>query len=183
MSDLQDKAKAVYCSKIIIMMIMLVIVLPASADVAYVDDTLRVGVRAEPGTGLAPMEVIETGDMVDVLQRDDHYYRVRTAAGTEGWVAAKYMSADVPAKQKLQTVDEKNRQLQIELNKMQDKVATTDRLAEENSHLRREVSHLDNDSSWLFWFSGILAIGPLGFLLGLLWYRYQIMKKLGGLTL
>lgn len=165
------------------MMVMLAVVLPASADVVYVDDVLHVGVRAEPGTGLAPMEVIETGDKVEVLQRDGHYFRVRTADGTEGWVAARYMTTEVPARQKVKALDERNSQLQTELNTMRDKVAATDRLAEENSHLRREVSHLDNDSTWLFWFSGILAVGPLGFLLGLLWYRYQIMKKLGGLTL
>ena len=162
---------------------MLAMVPPAVADVVYVDDVLHVGVRAEPGTGLAPMEVIETGDKVEVLQRDGHYYRVRTANGTEGWVAARYMTTDVPAKQKVKSLNEKNSKLQTELNDMRDKVAVSDRLAEENSRLRREVSHLDNDSSWLFWFSGILAVGPLGFLLGLLWYRYQIMKKLGGLTL
>jgi hypothetical protein len=59
------------------------------------------------------------------------------------------------------------------------------KLGRENRDLRGMVSgeSATKDNSWLYWFSGILAVGPLGFLLGLLWYRYQIMKKLGGLTL
>ena len=170
-------------ARLAIMVLLLFMALSVSANMVYVDDTLRVGVRSEPGHSVAPKAIIETGDRVELLEQSGDYYRIRTADGVEGWVGAKYMSKEPPAQQQLEGLDAKNSQLQTELTQAQKKAADADKLAEENVRLRREVAHLDNDPTWLLWFSGILAVGPLGFLFGLLWYRYQIMKKLGGLTL
>ena len=170
-----------------------------AAEIQYVGDKLRVGVRAKPDRSLASIGVIVTGDAVDVLEKERGFLRIRTQKGMEGWVKSSYMSTQKPAKLLLEELRKSQQSLQNELKELRadkkpaldsnaaiqalkDKVA---KLSRENRELRGLVAGDSNndDDSWLYWFSGILAIGPLGFLLGLLWYRYQIMKKLGGLTL
>lgn len=160
------------------------------ANTLYVGDTLRVGIRSEPSRAVAPHTVITTGAMVEQLDKVEGYYLIRTAEGVEGWVRSIYMMDQQPAQFLLDDLQEKNNGLKAEISQMQREAAATkaainsvQQLQSENNQLKREIALQGEDKTWLIWFSGILAIGPLGFLFGLLWYRYQIMKKLGGLTL
>jgi len=174
-------------------------VMTAQAEMQYVGDTLRVGVRAEADHSLSSIAVIVTGTAVDVLEKKGGFLRIRTQAGVEGWVKSRYLGVRKPAKLVLDEVRKSEQTLKAELEQIKTGQATSknngaamhalqdkaNKLGKENRELRGLVASnsASEDNSWLYWFSGILAVGPLGFLLGLLWYRYQIMKKLGGLTL
>jgi len=179
--------------------ILCLMVATVQADIQYVGDTLRVGVRAEPDRSLPSIAVIVTGAAVEVMEKQRGFLRIRTETGVEGWVKSSYLSVRKPAKLMLDDVRKSEKNLKAELERLRAKkidppVKNTamialqgkaNKLAKENRELRGLVASdsATEDNSWLYWFSGILAVGPLGFLLGLLWYRYQIMKKLGGLTL
>lgn len=165
----------------------------AYAQIMFVDDGLRVGVRPEASSASAPVTVIVTGDKVEVLEATSGYYRILTPSGHEGWVKKRYMSDVMPAKLRITAVEAENKALKQKLDVMVDEAKQLNvQLSEAASALPAEECinvllnkplTMGDDHTWLYWFSGILAVGPLGFLLGLLWYRHQIMKKLGGLTL
>jgi len=164
----------------------------AYAETVFVDDFQRVGVRAEANSTTAPIVVITTGDEVEVLQHQGKFMRIRTANNIEGWVRSRYMTTEAPAKIQLinlkavnSNLREKLVQLQTQLNDSNALNQRISALDNENKQLQAKLASIDesNDNTWIYWLSGLLAMGPLGFLLGLLWYRYQIMKKLGGFTL
>lgn len=70
----------------------------ASAEPAYVTDSLRLSVyAAADGSGDA-IETLSSGAAVDVLERDSGYARVRTPAGREGWVKTAFLVAVKPAR-------------------------------------------------------------------------------------
>lgn len=176
--------------KVVTTAILLILPSLLTATTLYVDDTLRVGVRSEPGRTVAPDAVIKTGAKVELLEKTDGYYRVRTDTGVEGWVRASYMNEQKPARFLLADMKEQNNHLQNEISQLKQQIDAAEtavngvrQLRSENEQMKRVIALQREDNTWLIWFSGILAIGPLGFLFGLLWYRYQIMKKLGGLTL
>jgi hypothetical protein len=183
----------------LVLFLLLFFMTTVQAELKYVGDTLRVGVRAEADRSLPSNAVIVTGMAVEVLENNQDFSRIRTADGIEGWVKSSYLMSRKPAQIVLDEVRKNQQALQSELDSLhkaqaaaldaddslqalQDNVS---KLIKENRELGGVVAGaaVSDDSSWLYWFSGILAVGPLGFLFGLLWYRYQIMKKLGGLTL
>ena len=51
------------------------------AQDVYVKDTLRVGVRAEPGNHLAPFSVVTTGMKLSVLEQQGDFVKIETEQG------------------------------------------------------------------------------------------------------
>ena len=71
---------------------------PASAEPAYVTDSLRLSVYATADGSGDAIETLSSGAAVDVLERDAGYARVRTGAGREGWVKTAFLVAMKPAR-------------------------------------------------------------------------------------
>jgi len=69
----------------------------AAADTAYVTDSLRLGLYAEPGASGSPSQNLVSGTALEVLERTQGYARVRTPAGSEGWVKSAYLVDEKPA--------------------------------------------------------------------------------------
>jgi hypothetical protein len=73
----------------------------ASAESLYVIEQLVVGVNDAPGeTGQRIAQVL-SGDRVEVLERLDDEAHVRLGNGTEGWMQAAYLSAELPLRRQL----------------------------------------------------------------------------------
>jgi hypothetical protein len=70
---------------------------PAAAVRLFVSDKLVLNVYAEPDQGGERVATIETGDVVEELERADNFVRVRLENGGEGWVGASYLTSDPPA--------------------------------------------------------------------------------------
>ncbi|HEX5046662.1 MAG TPA: TIGR04211 family SH3 domain-containing protein [Gammaproteobacteria bacterium] len=69
----------------------------AAAETAWVTDSLRLGLYAEPDASGAPSQNLTSGTALEVLERTQGYARVRTAAGSEGWVKSAYLVDEKPA--------------------------------------------------------------------------------------
>jgi SH3 domain protein len=69
----------------------------AAGETAYVTDSLRLGLYADrDGSGTAVQNLV-SGTALEVLERTQGYARVRTAAGSEGWVKSAYLVDEKPA--------------------------------------------------------------------------------------
>jgi SH3 domain protein len=68
----------------------------AHADRRYVSDRLIITLREAPGKDSAVLRTLRTDTPVEVLEESGQYLRVRTEEGEEGWVAAQYLSSEVP---------------------------------------------------------------------------------------
>ena len=87
----------------------LLLLLPAvhaSAQDAWVSDQFEVMLRTGPSTNNAIERMLRSGTAVDVLDRDEDtgYTRVRTQAGTEGWVLTRYLMTEPSAREQLATL-------------------------------------------------------------------------------
>ena len=92
-----------------ILAIGLLILLPATqvaAQSAWVSDQFEIMLRTGPSTNNAIERVLPSGAALEVLERDDEtgYTRVRTAAGTEGWVLTRYLMNEPSAREQLEAL-------------------------------------------------------------------------------
>lgn len=190
------------------------------ADTVYVDDTLRVGVRAKPDRTLPSLVVIKSGAAVELLEKKGSYAKIRTSNGIEGWVKSAYLSGKQPTANKLKAAKEQIEQLkkQIEevkassnasadaqLKSLQEKFSALQResitlknqlanakrngnttIANEETTINRSIAidfkNLNKDTLYLV-IGVIVVLLSLGFLFGVSWYKKQVTKRLGGLSI
>jgi SH3 domain protein len=76
------------------------------AQTVWVSDQFEITLRTGPSTTNAIELMLGSGTRLEVLERDadSGYSRVRTAAGTEGWVLTRYLMGEPPAREQLETL-------------------------------------------------------------------------------
>ncbi len=180
-------------------LILLLLPVQAFAQTVYVNDTLRVGVRPEPNNEVGPVSVVVTGMKLEVLERSDAYLKIRTDKGVEGWIKDIYVTNDLPAQLKLAKLAKEHEKLLAQIGNQDDLVKTAeinnvsllkevDTLKKSNTGLRLRVLKAEKTGDGAELSVTILLYALLfivlviaGFALGVLWYRGQAMKRLGGL--
>ncbi len=190
----------------ILTLLLLTFALGLRAEVAYVDDTLRVLVRSEPDSRKNPVTTIVSGDRVEILERkgeDD--VKIRTADDEEGWVKERYLTTEVPPRAQLGMLQEQHTQLQAELAKAK---ADKQRLGEtaasqlaELEALRTQLALVGRERDTLVHASqakeqgkeeelrnivlaiagALLFLFTLGYVLGVRKVRRQVRERFGGM--
>lgn len=177
----------------------LALVSMAQARMIYINDNLRVGVRPEPSTQVAPFSVAVTGMRLEVLEQQPGYLKVRTNKGEIGWIKDIYVSDQPPAVLRIKTLKTRH---QVLKQQMQKKEETINILQTANTVLNEQIDSLKKDrnrwqlekarqdylqqgwvNSRLWWWislAGLLLVAA-AFTSGMIWHRQQAMKRLGGL--
>lgn len=169
----------------------------ANGEVVYVDDTLRVGVRKSPGNNEAPIEVISSGETLEVLERVDGHLRVRTPRGAEGWVGNVYVRPDPPARVQIQRIKEENERLRAQLvelrggatveQEMARLTAQAETLQQEKEALQRQIEEIQASNDRALRVDPSIGAGLLVALLGLGTYlgirreRRRVARRFNGL--
>jgi glutaredoxin/SH3-like domain-containing protein len=73
----------------------------ARAETLYVAERMLVALRAEASDSGPAVKTVETGVPLEVLERQDRYVHVRDKQGVDGWVEARDLSPDPPARLQL----------------------------------------------------------------------------------
>jgi len=75
----------------------------AAAEDAWISDQFEVMLRTGPSTSNAIERMLPSGTALEVLETDTEagYSRVRTTAGTEGWVLSRYLMSEASAREQL----------------------------------------------------------------------------------
>ena len=81
----------------------------ASAQEAWVSDQFEVMLRTGPSTSNAIERMLRSGTALEILEEDAEsgYTRVRTRAGTEGWVLTRYLMDEPSAREQLATLTQR----------------------------------------------------------------------------
>ena len=166
-----------------------------AAEYVYISDNLRVGVRAEPESGIPPISVVFTGMRLEVHEKAEGYVKITTDKGVTGWIKDIYVTKKAPAIIQLNAFRVKYDKLKKELSAGNDNTAILEKAnlslnsqLEEMKVKQREwsieraklMASQHRDSSWL-WFVGSLILILLSFVAGIFWYKTHVMKRLGGL--
>lgn len=185
---------------LVIGLLLLVGSAPILAETVYVSDTLRVGVRDEPGGGGPARSIVVSGMELEVLESRGDFLRIRTRAGEEGWVNSAYTTRQVPARLRVDQMEETLEEREAAIAELESRLSESRNqqaaLAQEVERLERERGDLREQlrearqarsgdargASWWVWVSGVLGIFLLGFAVGALWYRKILIQRLHGFS-
>ena len=137
---------------VLILFLPLLINHTADAETGYVADELIITLRQGQGNQYKILRTLKTGTPMEILEKGDKYFRVRTQRGDEGYVLRQYVSMKTPKpmviaslKKEIETLNKK-----IEnLNTAQKSSATSaqtlsQQLAEVQEKYRRTSQKLDS---------------------------------------
>lgn len=117
----------------------------AQAETVYVAERIRLIMRAEVDETSPTVKTIETGVPLEVLERTDRFAQVRDPQGTVGWIEARYLSPDPPAKVRVAKLEEelaKSRAQTTEAQAQLKKVQAA--LAEQTAEIKNLEKAADN---------------------------------------
>lgn len=103
------------------------------AETVYVGDVIKLTLRSGPGTDRKILEIIATGEKMEVLEDGEEWVFVRLDDAKEGWVRKQYLSKDKPSRLKLE-----------ELQKNHGRLSTrSDEIVKENETLKATNEKID----------------------------------------
>ncbi len=171
----------------------------AQARSIYVNDNLRVGVRPEPSSQVAPFSVVVTGMRLEVLEQQPGYLKIRTNKGEVGWIKDIYVSDQPPAVMRIEKMKARYQDLKQQMQSQEETIKVLETV---NLALNEQIDGLKKDRSrwqlqkarsdylqqgaingrfwWWISLAGLLLVAA-AFTSGMLWHRQQAMKRLGGL--
>lgn len=195
--------------RVITVLVLLGIFSAAQAETVYVAERIRIGLRAETAETSAVVKTVETGTPLEVIERLDKFAHVRDSQGAEGWIEARYLTPDPPARLQLAKLQEelvKSRaqttDAQAQLKKAQSTLAeqaekikelernTADKpasvsvapVAAKSPPVKPNAADTGFSFSYL-WFGISFAMLGIGFAAGIRWLRESIRKRSGGMYL
>lgn len=180
----------------------------AQAQTAYVTDHLRLGLHQAADTSDRAFRTLESGQEVQIIERNRNYAQVRLPDGTVGHVKVAYLVEEKPAKLIVNEVQAENEDLQNKLTELnaafsqpaetiaslEEQVgevqsaldvalAANEDLAGVNASLVRSQEQYKNALP-VPWVGAALAVVLLGgFIGGLWWTDYRSRKRHGGIRL
>lgn len=177
----------------------------AAQERVYVTDELRLGVHRAEDTSDRAFAFLESGDSVEVMDKNRFYALVRMEDGRRGWVRATYLVGQEPARARLATVEAERDGLASQLEALRSSVAEPlakmesleRQLSESESQRREEGKQLADlrdsnadlaqrleayrfsvPSSWVAWIS--LACVVAGSALTWWWLDRRSRQRHGG---
>lgn len=113
----------------------------AHAETMYVDDTIKLGLRQDPGFNHKMTEMIEAGP-VEVLKVENDWSYIKLSDGREGWIANRFVTNKKPNSLEVKELRDMVRK------KPSDKIPEQNAaLIEENKRLKAENERLLTESA------------------------------------
>jgi SH3 domain protein len=86
----------------------------ADAATQFVSDQLSINMRTGPSTGYKIMKLLDAGDKIDTLSEAKGWSKIRTEAGSTGYVLTRFLSDTPPASVRIDQFQQQNQQLSQE---------------------------------------------------------------------
>lgn len=177
----------------------------ALAETAYVTDNLRLGLHKQSDTRDKAFRILDSGQEMEILQRDSLYALVRLPDGVQGYVKTGYLVDDKPAKLivaeimaerdsfgqelkdtksafagsagRIAELESQVTELSTSLNTGR---AAVSQLTEENTEFRDRLSLYRLSLPWPMVLGAALVALVLGFVTGIWWIDTRSRRRHGG---
>ena len=151
--------------------------LAAQDQTVYVNDDLRIALRAGPGDEFRVIRILLAGTELAELERNEPWVRVSQPGGAEGWVQSRYISEEPPARVQMPRLLEAQERNRAIIERLEAQLAKLDTVSKEADRLRETTTTLSSENARLTYserardmLSGA-GIALVGLLVGALWPR------------
>jgi len=107
----------------------------AGAETHYVSDKMKITFRSGPGGDRKIITLLDSGDSLEVVQKEAEWARVKLPDEREGWVLHRYLTTTVPCDMRLEQLEKKHQVL----------IAHTETLTQERDLLQNQNKQLNQD--------------------------------------
>ena len=117
----------------------LLVLLPdvVHAEKRYINDLLEITLRTGQGIDHKIIEIVKSGQMVEVLKPGEQWTKIRRLNGTEGWVVSRFLTSNKPNILLLKELQEKHEAIMIRTDSQLEEIA---KLQEDNKELRSKLT-------------------------------------------
>ena len=106
------------------------------AEKMYVSNVIKVTLRTGPGTDHKVLQMLQSGNEVEVMEPGGDWSHVRATGGKEGWILSRFISPDMPSDLLLDGLQEKYDKLKARTSELEEGNA---KYLEENKRLVAEL--------------------------------------------
>ncbi len=110
------------------------------AETAYVGDVVRITLRSGQGIDHKILDMIGSGQQVEILDKGDQWTYVQLPNGKQGWVLSRFLTGKKPAFLELEDLKNKHKLL---MSKVKSLLEKNTKLKEENKDLKSKLD--DNE--------------------------------------
>ena len=125
----------------------------AAAQTVYVTDSFEITMRTGPSNGNKIGAMLPSGSRLEILEKAEGWYKVRSPAGKEGWVLQRFVSPDLPKEIVVDRLQRENARLKETAQKATERArelgATNKELSTSLSRTEKELSGTQQDFSSL----------------------------------
>ncbi|MCK5195353.1 MAG: TIGR04211 family SH3 domain-containing protein, partial [Desulfobulbaceae bacterium] len=107
------------------------------AEKRYINDLLEITLRTGQGIDHKIIEIVKSGQMVEVIKPGDQWTKIRRLNGTEGWVVSRFLTSNKPNIILLKELQEKHEAIMIRTDSQLEEIA---KLQEDNKELRSKLT-------------------------------------------
>jgi len=125
--------------RLLLISAILLAALCAHAETMYVSNIVKITLRTGPGTDHKILRMLPSGQQVDILSKEGDWSYVRLPEGLEGWLLARFISAEKPSSLILKALEKEHQTLLGEAERLQ---TENKDLAMENSGLTAELAEV-----------------------------------------
>ncbi len=110
--------------------------LTSAAETKYISDIIQITMRTGPGIDHRVIAMVQSGDVVKVLEEGVEWSRVQLPSGKEGWVLNRFLTAETPNQHKLEQLIDTHDKLETKVEKL---LAENRRLKNENETIKNNL--------------------------------------------
>jgi SH3 domain protein len=103
----------------------------AVAETTFITDKISVGIFADKFQRGVALKNLTSGAVVEVIERDGEFVKIRAADNTEGWLRTKYVTTEKPAKLAYQQLMAKHKMLEEKLAAAQTQLSKSQEIEKE----------------------------------------------------
>jgi uncharacterized protein YgiM (DUF1202 family) len=181
--------------------------LGAYAEQLFISDKLVVSVYAEANQESEKLATLESGDAIEVIEKNEGFAHVRLADGRDGWIKSSYLTAQAPAVVRLKELEKQHANANATVPPQV--AEQLKQLQEQNTALHGEVDELKRSAAaartkvapepkvttkivredtlpayaWQWGAALMIATGVVGFVLGYRSIANRIRRKYGNLRI
>ncbi len=112
----------------------------AQAETAYITERLSVPLNPVPDEIGPPLKRLEAGSALEVLQREERYVRVRDRQGVEGWIDARFLATEPPARLQVGRLQEELSKARKDLSDTQARLKQIETALEQETRRGKELA-------------------------------------------
>jgi len=119
----------------------------AMAGTIYVKGVMQITMRTSPGVENKVVAMVESGDTLEILERNDEWSRVRNTKGKEGWVLTRYLTSEMPVVLLFEGLKKKNAEISGAMELLKAENARLSATEAKLQELEKSYSLLKNEAA------------------------------------